>query len=309
MPNPSLHELVPLLQVSIGPVILISGVGLLLLSMTNRLAPIVDRARALRRAERHGEIDDLEILRRRFTILYRRSRLLRWAILLASVSLLVAVVVATFVGHEASAFLMPMAEGPVSGVLISLLTGGLLHVVLDHHHHDEHCEELRRPGWAALGAVVALSIFFLLPNTVPPVLQRGFRNMGYLFVEIPLMQRFILFAGHPVYSFSVVLFALLVFSGAGSLASHRLPWNWTLAAIGLVGFVYLWGIPLLFSILVGVSAGGATSPWRPPSRISSARGSRRSSRRTSRPSGSGPGPSFRSCARPPAIPAFGGKAW
>jgi hypothetical protein len=92
MPDPSLSELVPLLQVSIGPVILISGVGLLLLSLTNRLARIVDRTRALRRAERRGEIDDLEILQRRFGILYRRSRLLRWAILLATVSLLVVAV-------------------------------------------------------------------------------------------------------------------------------------------------------------------------------------------------------------------------
>lgn len=100
-----------------------------------------------------------------------------------AVALLAAVAGATFVGYRASSFLLPLAEGPVSGILISLLAGGLLHVVLDHHHHDEHCEEGRRPNWAALGALVALSIFFLLPNTVPPVLQRGFRNMGYLFVE------------------------------------------------------------------------------------------------------------------------------
>ncbi len=79
----------------------------------------------------------------------------------------------------------------------------------------------------------------------------GFLGIGYLFVEIPLMQRFILFAGHPVYAFSVVLFALLIFSGAGSLASHRLPWNWTLAAVGAAGFLYLWGVPLLFEAFLG----------------------------------------------------------
>jgi hypothetical protein len=37
MPIPTLAELIPILQIAIGPVILISGVGLLLLSMTNRL--------------------------------------------------------------------------------------------------------------------------------------------------------------------------------------------------------------------------------------------------------------------------------
>ena len=42
-----LTELIPILQVSIGPTILVSGVGLLLLSMTNRLGRIVDRTRQL----------------------------------------------------------------------------------------------------------------------------------------------------------------------------------------------------------------------------------------------------------------------
>jgi hypothetical protein len=38
MPTTPLNEIVPVLQVAIGPVILISGVGLLLLTMTNRLS-------------------------------------------------------------------------------------------------------------------------------------------------------------------------------------------------------------------------------------------------------------------------------
>ena len=38
-------ELIPVLQTAIGPVILISGVGLLLLTMTNRLGRVIDRAR------------------------------------------------------------------------------------------------------------------------------------------------------------------------------------------------------------------------------------------------------------------------
>ena len=39
----SLHELIPVLQVAIGPVILISGVGLLLLTLTNRFRRAIDR--------------------------------------------------------------------------------------------------------------------------------------------------------------------------------------------------------------------------------------------------------------------------
>lgn len=55
---PSVAELVPVLQVSIGPVILISGVGLLILSMTNRLGRVIDRGRILDRELRPGSASD-----------------------------------------------------------------------------------------------------------------------------------------------------------------------------------------------------------------------------------------------------------
>jgi len=46
---------------------------------------------------------------------------------------------------------------------------------------------------------------------------------GYLLVEIPLLQRLPLLLGHPVYSVSVVLVSLLIWSGLGSLLASRLP--------------------------------------------------------------------------------------
>jgi SAM-dependent methyltransferase len=44
---------------------------------------------------------------------------------------------------------------------------------------------------------------------------------GYLVVEIVLMQRLVLFLGHPSYSISVTLFALLLFSSLGAMVSGR----------------------------------------------------------------------------------------
>ena len=44
----SLEQIIPELRDAIGPVILISGVGLLLLTMTNRLGRTIDRARQLK---------------------------------------------------------------------------------------------------------------------------------------------------------------------------------------------------------------------------------------------------------------------
>ena len=84
----SLSEIIPVLQGAIGPVILISGVGLLLLSLTNRFARILDRARSLARelnaspSQRHRQLHQLVHLLR------RRTTWNRWSIGLASLSIL-----------------------------------------------------------------------------------------------------------------------------------------------------------------------------------------------------------------------------
>jgi predicted membrane-bound spermidine synthase len=49
----------------------------------------------------------------------------------------------------------------------------------------------------------------------------GAIGFGFMLVEISQMQRLIVFLGHPVYGLSVVLFALLLSSGAGSLFTQR----------------------------------------------------------------------------------------
>jgi hypothetical protein len=76
-------------------------------------------------------------------------------------------------------------------------------------------------------------------------------GLGYLFVEIPLIQRFILFLGHPVYAFATVLFSLLTFSGVGSLLSPRLPLGKTMVALIalVVGYPIL--LPYFFQLLLG----------------------------------------------------------
>ena len=47
-------------------------------------------------------------------------------------------------------------------------------------------------------------------------------GLGFLLLEIALIQRFVLFLGFPTYALSVVLFSLLAFTGLGSLLSTRL---------------------------------------------------------------------------------------
>ncbi|MFQ5885851.1 MAG: hypothetical protein ACE5II_01310 [Anaerolineae bacterium] len=80
-------------------------------------------------------------------------------------------------------------------------------------------------------------------------------GIGYLFVEIPLIQRFILFLGHPVYALGAVLFALLTFSGLGSLSSPRLPLGRGVLLLGATIFLYPFLLPHLFRSLLGLGLG------------------------------------------------------
>jgi hypothetical protein len=80
----------------------------------------------------------------------------------------------------------------------------------------------------------------------------GALGIGYLFVEIPLMQRFIVLLGQPVYAFAVVLCGLLTFSGLGSWLAPRLPLRPTLVVlVGLI-LVYPAGLPLAFQGLLSL---------------------------------------------------------
>ena len=46
-------------------------------------------------------------------------------------------------------------------------------------------------------------------------------GLGFIMIEIALLQRFTLFLGQPVYTFAVVLAALLIFTGIGAALSDR----------------------------------------------------------------------------------------
>jgi hypothetical protein len=92
MATTKISELIPMLQVAIGPVILISGVGLLLLSLTNRFGRAVDRSRQLIREMRESDGEERQRLAGQIEILFRRARLIQRAIILAVTSVFFAAV-------------------------------------------------------------------------------------------------------------------------------------------------------------------------------------------------------------------------
>ena len=93
-------EVAEVVRTAVAPVFLLSGVGVTLTLLTNRLARVVDRARALESSESDTLECDLQELHGRLETLARRARLLGRSIALCTIcALLVSmVVVALFVG-------------------------------------------------------------------------------------------------------------------------------------------------------------------------------------------------------------------
>ncbi len=80
---------------------------------------------------------------------------------------------------------------------------------------------------------------------------------GFIIVEVAMIQKFILFLGHPVYALAVVLFSLLTFSAVGSYLSGRFredrrsrKLTKLLVAIVAVTLVYIMALPPIFYGLV-----------------------------------------------------------
>ena len=127
-----------------------------------------------------------------------------------------------------------------------------------------------------LVAVVAAGVFILLPllfrrdspgvgSRANPAIGRLWPfvyfaglGLGFLWVEIPLLQRFILYLDQPTYAFATVLFGVLVWSGVGSLASDRvrLSMSTVVLAVAVLSVIYALGLPLLFDATLGLPFAG-----------------------------------------------------
>ncbi len=78
-----------------------------------------------------------------------------------------------------------------------------------------------------------------LSGTLPVLGYFVCLGLGYIGIEIGLIQRFSLFLGHPVYALVVVLGAMLLISGAGSLQTQRIAAGAAPAALRRVGGLLL----------------------------------------------------------------------
>lgn len=119
-------------------------------------------------------------------------------------------------------------------------------------------------------AVAAATILVILPLVVRPqkplngdimphqrpwggsLLYAAWLGLGYMLVEIPLLQQLILFLGYPVYALAIVLFTLLLFSGLGSLSCRHFPLRSILISLLLIIGAYIVGLPRILRCALGL---------------------------------------------------------
>jgi hypothetical protein len=118
-----LDDLVPVLQTAIGPMILISGVGMLLLNMTNRLGRTIDRARQLLAFLKDCDEEERKRYKLQLDILWRRAHLLQTAIALIATSALLAALLVIVLFISA---LLKFELAIVLSVLFMLCLGALI---------------------------------------------------------------------------------------------------------------------------------------------------------------------------------------
>jgi Protein of unknown function (DUF2721) len=116
-------DILHIIQGAIAPVVLISGVGLLLLTLTARLGRIVDRARLLAADRRDAGPEARAALDTQLGILAHRARLIRLAVALSASSVaMIGILIAVL-------FLGLLLDWNVAIVAVLLFVASLLSLV------------------------------------------------------------------------------------------------------------------------------------------------------------------------------------
>jgi len=116
----TLNALIPIIQLAITPVILISGMGALMITLTNRMARIVDRARVVAEAMPMADPGDRAHLDDQLEIMWGRALMMRRAVTCNGLSMLVSclMVVAIF---GAAKFALPLGSVVLGLFVTSIL--------------------------------------------------------------------------------------------------------------------------------------------------------------------------------------------
>jgi MFS family permease len=82
-----------------------------------------------------------------------------------------------------------------------------------------------------------------------------FLGAGYILIQVALVQKFVLFLGHPTYALTVIIFSMLISSGLGSYFSRRIAGGTDARLARVLALVALLVAVLAFSVSPVLGAG------------------------------------------------------
>jgi SAM-dependent methyltransferase len=132
--------------------------------------------------------------------------------------------------------------------------------------------EFSRSAWDSVAVGLLLKVLFCVSATAAALMFLPIRSLrlnrkkdgrpwlgvmgyfaaigaGFMLIEICLIQKLVLFLGHPSYSVTVTLFSILIFSGLGSVISRKLDTRRKTAAI------VIWGPIIVAAIFYATALG------------------------------------------------------
>ncbi len=148
----SLSSFLPIIQLAITPVILISGMGALMITLTNRMARIVDRTRVVAEAMPAAMPEDRRHLESQLDIMWRRALLLRRAVtanglsMLVSCLLVVAIFASAMLGWQLQALMLGLFSASIL-LLIASLVDFLRDIFVSLHALHLQVERARNRPW------------------------------------------------------------------------------------------------------------------------------------------------------------------
>jgi hypothetical protein len=128
-------------------------------------------------------------------------------------------------------------------------------------------EKLRLVPIATLGVLLTLVSFLVLVFILVPMWlyrRRDLKNInhnplfllyyaclgiGFMLIEVGLIQKFVLFLGHPTYSLAVVLSSMLLSSGVGSFATRKVAPERAARVASRIGLGLIFLLPLYILFL------------------------------------------------------------
>ena len=122
---PMQESILPIIQLSITPVILISGLGALYISLTNRMGRIVDRTRNLAGLMRQANEEDRKFLEAQLLIMFRRAKIMRFSMTTITSSMFISglLVIVIFISALSRIEMVALILGLFATSMCCLLAG------------------------------------------------------------------------------------------------------------------------------------------------------------------------------------------